>query len=155
MRVPRARSILWSSWRRTWAFMMEAVPWFLGAALVIFMIHWLGGLKVLEDGARPLMGGLLGLPDDSVRVFMKTVIRRESGAAELDHLRTHYTNLQLVVTLIVMTLLVPCVNTIVVLFKERGFKETLIMLGTGSAYALLAGGLVNHVGRAVGMTFGQ
>lgn len=154
MRVPSPRSIVVSSWRRTWAFMKEAVPWFLLAAFVIFVIHWLGGLKGLEDSARPLMGELLGMPDNSVQVFMKTIIRREAGAAELDRLRAGYSNLQLVVTLLVMTLLIPCVNSLVVLFKERGVKATALMLLISTAYALGAGGLVNHVCRLLGVTFG-
>jgi len=154
MRVPSPRSIVVSAWRRTWAFMKEAVPWFLLAAFVIFVIHWLGGLERLEDGARPLMSGLLGMPDTSVQVFMKTIIRREAGAAELDRLRAGYSNLQLVVTLLVMTLLLPCVNSLVVLFKERGFKATTVMLLASTVYALGAGGLVNHVCRLVGVTFG-
>jgi ferrous iron transport protein B len=154
MRVPSPRSIVVSSWRRTWAFMMEAVPWFLLAAFVIFVINWLGGLRVLEQGARPLMSGLLGMPDNSVQVFMKTIIRREAGAAELDRLRTDYSNLQLVVTLLVMTLLLPCVNSVVVLFKERGLKATVLLLLASTAYALGAGAFVNHACRLLGVTFG-
>lgn len=154
MRVPSPRSIVVSSWRRTWAFMKEAVPWFLGAAFVIFVIHWLGGLRALEEAAQPLMNGLLGMPDNSVQVFMKTIIRREAGAAELDRLRTGYSNLQLVVTLLVMTLLLPCVNSLVVLFKERGLKATTVLLLASTGYALVAGALVNHVCRLLGVTFG-
>jgi ferrous iron transport protein B len=154
MRVPSPLSIVVSSWRRTWAFMKEAMPWFLIAAFVIFVIHWLGGLQVLERGARPLMGGLLGMPDNSVQVFMKTIIRREAGAAELDRLRSGYTNLQLVISLLVMTLLLPCVNSLVVLFKERGLKASALMLLSSTAYALIAGGVVNQVCSLLGVTFG-
>lgn len=154
MRVPSPRSIVVSSWRRTWAFMIEALPWFLFAAFVIFVIQWVGGLRVLEQGAQPLMSGLLGMPDNSVQVFMKTIIRREAGAAELDRLRNDYSNLQLVVTLLVMTLLLPCVNSVVVLFKERGLKATVLLLVASTAYALGAGALVNHACRLLGVTFG-
>ncbi len=154
MRVPSPWSIVVSSWRRTWAFMKEAIPWFLIAAFVIFVIHWLGGLQVLERGARPLMGGLLGMPDNSVQVFMKTIVRREAGAAELDRLRSGYTNLQLVISLLVMTLLLPCVNSLVVLFKERGLKASAVILLSSTGYALVAGGLVNHVCKLLGVTFG-
>lgn len=153
MRVPSPWSIVVSSWRRTWAFMKEAMPWFLIAAFVIFVIHWLGGLRALEAGARPLMGGLLGMPDNSVQVFMKTIVRREAGAAELDRLRSGYSNLQLVISLLVMTLLLPCVNSLVVLFKERGLRASVLMLLASSAYALVAGGLVNHVCQLLGVTF--
>ncbi len=154
MRAPGIRSILVTSWRRTWAFMKEAVPLFLLAAFLVFVFDYVGGLRLLEDATRPLMNGLLGLPESSVRVFMKTIIRREAGAVELDLLRADFTNLQLVVALVTMTLLIPCVNTVVVLVKERGTRVAGAILAGVFVYALLGGGLVNHACRALGITFG-
>ena len=154
MREPRLRSLLVTSWQRTWAFMKEAVPFFLLAAFVVFVFDWVGGLRLLEDATRPLMGSLLGLPDSAVRVLMKTIIRREAGAVELHHLRASFSNLQLVVALLTMTLLIPCVNTVVVLFKERGVRAAAAIVTGGFVYALLAGAAVNHVCRALGISFG-
>jgi ferrous iron transport protein B len=154
MRMPGARSILVTTWRRTWAFMKEATPLFLLAAFVVFILDYVGGLRLLEHATRPLVGGLLGLPESSVRVFMTTIIRREAGAVELDLLRADFSNLQLVVALLTMTLLIPCVNSMVVLLKERGFRVAATILAGVFAYALLAGGLVNHVCRALGIGFG-
>jgi ferrous iron transport protein B len=154
MRAPRPRSILVTTWRRTWAFMKEAVPLFLVAAFLVFLFDEVGGLRLLEDATRPLMNGLLGLPEGSVRVFMKAIIRREAGAAELDLLRASFSNLQLVVALLTMALLIPCVNTMVVLFKERGARDASAILAGVFVYALLGGGLVNHACRALGVTFG-
>ena len=101
-----------------------------------------------------LLTYVLGLPESAVRVFMKTIIRREAGAVELDLLAADFSNLQLVVTLLTMTLLIPCVNTVVVLFKERGARVAGVTLAGVFAYALLAGGLVNHACRSLGITFG-
>jgi ferrous iron transport protein B len=154
MRAPGLRSILVTTWRRTWAFMKEAVPLFLLAAFLIFVFDYVGGLRLLETAVRPLMNGLLGVPESAVRVFMKTVIRREAGAVELDLLRADFSNLQLVVALLTMTLLIPCVNTVVVLFKERGARVAGVTLAGVFVYALLAGGLVNHACRFLGITFG-
>jgi ferrous iron transport protein B len=154
MRAPGLRSILVTTWRRTWAFMKEAVPLFLLAAFLVFLFDWVGGLRLLENAVRPLMNGLLGIPESAVRVFMKTIIRREAGAVELDLLRADFNNLQLVVTLLTMTLLIPCVNTVVVLFKEHGARLAGATLAGVFVYALLAGGLVNHVCRLLGVTFG-
>jgi ferrous iron transport protein B len=153
MRTPGLRSILVTTWQRTWAFMKEAAPLFLLAAFMVFVFNYVGGLRVLEDATRPLMNGLLGLPESSVRVFMKTIIRREAGAVELNLLRDQFSNLQSVVALLTMTLLIPCVNTVVVLFKERGLRVAGAMLAGVFAYAMLAGGLVNHACRILGITF--
>jgi ferrous iron transport protein B len=56
--------------------------------------------------------------------------------------------------MLVMVLLVPCVNTIIVLFKEQRIRAGMAILGTVFVYALLVGGLVNHACRALGVTFG-
>jgi Fe2+ transport system protein B len=73
---------------------------------------------------------------------------------ELDLLRADFSNLQLVVTLLTMTLLIPCVNTVVVLFKERGARVAGVILAGVFVYALVGGGLVNHTCRVLGITFG-
>jgi ferrous iron transport protein B len=154
MRAPGFRSILVTTWRRTWSFMKEAVPLFLLAAFLVFVFDYVGGLRLLENVTRPLMNGLLGLPEASVRVFMKTIIRREAGAVELDLLAAGFSNLQLMVTLLTMTLLIPCVNTVVVLIKERGARIAAEIMAGVFVYALLAGGAVHHTCRALGITFG-
>jgi ferrous iron transport protein B len=153
MRAPGPRSVLVTTWWRTWEFMKEAAPLFLLAAFLVFVFDYVGGLRLLEAATRPLMHGLLGLPESSVRVFMKTIIRREAGAVELDLLRAQFSNLQLMVAMVTMTLLIPCVNTMVVLFKERGIRVASVILASVFVYALLAGGLVNHACRALGITF--
>ncbi len=102
---------------------------------------------------RPVIHNFMGLPEKSVQVFIKTIIRRESGATELEHLRGIYTNLQLVVNLLIMTFLTPCINAILVLIKERGQKTAFLIIGTVVVYAILMGSLVNFICLALGVTF--
>ena len=64
-----------------------------------------------------------------------------------------YSNLQLVVNLVVMTFVVPCVNAIIVLFKERGLKAAAAILVAVMIYAALLGSIVNHTCRFLGITF--
>ena len=109
------------------------------ASLIVFLFDRVGGLEVAENILRPITNNLMGLPEKSVQVFIKTIIRRESGAAELEHLSITYTNLQLVVNLLVMTFLTPCINAILVLFKERGQKTAVLIMGTVVVYAILMG----------------
>ena len=153
MRIPRLRHVASTSVRQTYRFMLEALPLFLRASLVLFSFDRLGGLRVLEEVARPVVGGLLGLPDGAIQVFIKTMIRREAGATELSLLQSSFDGVQLVVTLLVMTFLTPCVNAMLVLIKERGLKTSAVLLATVSGYALLVGALVNVVCRGLGVTF--
>lgn len=153
MRLPKPIQVVKSAAQKTYFFSKEAVPVFIFASLFVFLFERIGGLEIVEDLFRPVIHNLMGLPEKSVQVFIKTIIRRESGATELEHLRGIYTNLQLVVNLLIMTFLTPCINAILVLFKERGQKTAAIIIGTVIIYAILMGSLVNHVCLALGVTF--
>ena len=123
-------------------------------SLMLFVLDRLGTLDALERVSRPLVNGFLGLPDEAVQVFIKTFIRRENGAAELNLVRGRFDSVQLVVTLLVMTLLLPCVNSAIVLIKERGLRAATLMLVVVMIYAVLAGGVMNQILRAMGVDFG-
>jgi ferrous iron transport protein B len=153
LRAPSARRVLGTAVRQTFRFMKEAVPFFLAASLALFVFQRIGGLAALEHAARPLVGGWLGLPDESVQVFVKTFVRREAGAAELNLLAPRFTNLQVVVTLLVMTFLTPCANALIVLFKERGAKVASAIVAAVFLYALFTGIAVSAVCRWLGIDF--
>ncbi len=153
LRRPRIFQTVKMATIKTYFFMKEAVPIFIIASFIVFLFNWMGGLEMLEHIARPLVKGLMGLPEKSVQVFIKTMIRRESGATELEHLKGLYDNVQLVVNLLVMTFLTPCMNATVVLIKERGLKTASVIIGTVLLYAVIAGTLLNQACRLLGVTF--
>ncbi|MBW2602121.1 MAG: hypothetical protein JRD47_09410, partial [Deltaproteobacteria bacterium] len=153
MRLPKIIQILKMSASKTYFFMKEAVPVFVLASLVVFLFERMGGLALLERISEPVIKGFMGLPEKSVQVFIKTIIRRESGATEIQHLSSVYDNVQLVVNLLVMTFLSPCINATIVLFKERGSKAGVAIMGTVMIYAVLIGSVVNHTCRFLGITF--
>lgn len=68
------------------------------------------------------------------------IIRRDFGAAGLNFLAL--TSEQTLVSLIVITLFVPCIAAMLVMIKEQGFKQAL-MVWIGSWFAAFAvGGIV-------------
>jgi ferrous iron transport protein B len=153
MRLPRVSRVLRQTVRQTYYFMKEAVPLFLIASFVLFVFDRVGGLDLLARISHPVVDGLLGLPDESVQVFIKTMIRREAGAAELEHVRGAFDNVQLVITLLVMTFLTPCINAIIVLVKERGLAMAAGLVVAVSFYALTVGAVLGGVLRLLGVTF--
>ena len=138
---------------KTYHFMKEAVPIFMLASLVIFLFDRMGGLVKLEMLASPLVHDFMGLPDKSVQVFIKTVIRRESGAAELLHIKSEYTNVQMVLNLLIMAFLLPCVNAAIVVIKERGAATATVMLSAIMLYAMVLGGALHFLFLWLGITF--
>ncbi len=153
MRLPKPLAVLRMASAKTYFFMLEALPVFILASLGVFLFQRIGGLTLLEHTLGPVIHNIMGLPEKSVQVFIKTMIRRESGATELEHIRHIYTNLQLVVNLLVMTFVAPCINSFIVLFKERGIKSGLVINVTVFVYAILVGSIVNHVCLYFGITF--
>jgi ferrous iron transport protein B len=153
MRLPKFWQIVSMSARKTYSFMKEAIPVFIIAAFFVFLFERMGGLTVLERLSKPVISGFMGLPEKSVQVFIKTLIRRENGATEIAHLSDIYTNLQMVVNLLVMTFLTPCINATIVVFKEHGTRNSIIILGTVLVYSLVVGSVVHHTCSALGITF--
>ncbi|OGQ96439.1 MAG: hypothetical protein A2521_08910 [Deltaproteobacteria bacterium RIFOXYD12_FULL_57_12] len=153
MRIPKLMPVLRMAALKTYFFMKEAIPVFILASAIVFVFARIGGLTALAKLSQPLVGSLLGLPEKSVQVIIKTLVRRESGAAELLHLSATYTNLQLVINLLLLTFLAPCLNATIVLFKERGLKAATVIMATVIFYAFAMVGLTNHVFRLIGITF--
>ena len=153
MRLPKPLQVLRMSASKTYFFMKEALPVFIFASLGVFLFQRAGGLGILEREVGPLISKLLGLPEKSIQVFIKTMIRRECGATEMQHLSSIYSNLQLVINLVVMTFIVPCVNAIIVLLKERGARVAVAIVGAVLIYATLLGSILNYTCRFLGITF--
>jgi ferrous iron transport protein B len=155
MRMPRLQSLIQKTFWRLWWFAKEALPRFLLAAFVLFLLEQAGALALLEKAAKPVLTGLLGLPPESVQVAIMTVIRKESGAGYLRQLSDagRLDNVQAVVSLLLLTFLSPCVNALLIMLKERGTKGTLSIMAFVTPYALLVGAAVNLVCRTLGVTF--
>ncbi len=149
--LPDPRWVLRSAWVRTWLFMKEAIPFFLAASFLLFLLNELGAVAWLGDASAPLVEHFWGLPPESVQVFIKTMIRRENGVAELAHLQAGFTGNQLLITLLIMTFLMPCVNATFMLFKERGTRIALLIIGSVLLYTTLMGGAVNFGLRLLGV----
>ncbi len=153
MRLPKPDQIVKSAAIKTYFFMKEAIPIFIFASFLVFLFDRLGGLSMLEYIFKPITSDLMGLPEKSVQVFIKTIIRRESGATEIEHLSYSYTNVQLVINLLVMTFLSPCINATIILFKERGTKAAITILSAVMIYAVMVGTVLNYFCRAFKITF--
>ena len=153
MRLPKPWPVIRMAAKKTFFFIKEALPIFVVASMFVFLFQRVGGLSALEAALGPVINTVMGLPEQSVQVFIKTMIRRESGVAELEHLSAVFTNLQIVVNLILMIFLAPCINATIVLFKERGIRAGAVILVTVTLYAILLGSLVNHICRLTGVTF--
>ena len=146
LRIPRIKGLFINSIRRTYLFLAEAIPVFLLATFIVFFLDETGGLTVLENLTKPIVSGFVGLPKESVDVFLMSIIRREAGVAMLTQFveRGVFSEIQIIVNLLLITFLMPCVNAILVIVKERGAKVAVSICSFVLIYAILIGALVNH-----------
>ncbi len=155
IRIPRLGNLVKKTFWRIWWFTREAVPLFLIATFILFILDQIGTLAFLERAGKPLMTGFLGLPQESVQVVIATLIRRESGAALLKELSDNgvFGSVEVVVCLLVLTFLSPCINAVLVMIKERGLKGTLSIMAFVTSWALIVGAAVNWTCRAFNVSF--
>jgi ferrous iron transport protein B len=147
IRVPQFSNILVKTLARVQWYLKEAVPLFMLGTFLLFVGHKLGALAYVQRMTDPLVVGLLGLPSKAAEAFVIGFLRRDYGAAGLFMLAKEgmLDPVQIVVSLTVMTLFVPCIANFFMMVKERGLKAALYMIAFIFPFAFGVGGLLNWV----------
>lgn len=140
MRLPRIGNVIRKTAVRSYFFMKEAFPWFVIGALGVSILQVTGGLKAWQNLLAPLTTGWLKLPAESSTAFVMGMVRRDFGAAGLMDLAL--SPWQVVVSLVVITLFVPCIASLMILFKERGVKEAMSVWAGAWVLAFTIGGIL-------------
>ena len=143
IRLPRFDNVARKTAYRTYYFMREATPWFLAGALGVGILQVTGLLTVWQDILAPFTTAWLQLPKEAATSFVMGMVRRDFGAAGLYHLAL--TGDQIVVALVTITLFTPCIASLMVMLKERGFNiASLVWVGTW-VVAFLVGGILSQI----------
>lgn len=144
LRMPRMKNVLSKTYTKSVAFLKEASPLFvMGAMLITFMEHF-GILVSIQDAIAPLTEGFLKLPKEVANAFIMGIVRRDFGAAGLFTLAENgmLNAVQTLIALVVITLFVPCIAAILVIFKERSWQEAILIWFGSMTVAFLVGGLL-------------
>ena len=143
IRMPQLKNVLMKTVQKTWMFLKEATPLFLLGALLISVMQYTHLLAAIQNAVAPITVGLLELPKETATAFIMGIIRRDFGAAGLSSISM--TPVQTLVSLIVITLFVPCIAAIMVMFKERGYKDALLIWIGSFVVAFAVGGIVAFI----------
>lgn len=155
LRIPQFSNILLKTWVRLKWYLQEAVPLFMLGTITLFALNKIGLLKLLENLASPLVTGILNLPQKATQAFLIGFLRRDYGAAGLYMLTKsgEMDNLQTLVSLVVITLFVPCIAQFFVTIRERGTKVAFAILSFTSIFAFTVGGILNFILRTLNIAF--
>lgn len=152
-RIPRAKNVIAKTYYRSRWFIKEAVPLFLLGTAILFAADVTGALEVITRVTSPVVVGILDLPARATEAFILGFLRRDYGAAGLYMLFNEgiMSRLQAFVSMIVITLFVPCIANLIVIIKERGPKVATAIISFVFVYAIVAGGIINFFLRAFGI----
>jgi len=147
LRLPQFSNIVIKTIARIEWYLKEAVPLFILGTLILFILAKLRLLEIIEQGAAPLIHGLLGLPLEATSAFIVGFLRRDYGAAGLYALAKAGTldEVQILVSLVTITLFVPCIANFFIIIKEQGLKTALAMVAFIFTLAFSIGGLLNLI----------
>ncbi len=145
IRKPNLTNIVVKTLGRVEWYLKEAVPLFILGTFILFMLHKLNLLNMLESIASPIVVNLVGLPEKTTEAFILGFLRRDYGAAGLFVMAEKglLTPVQSVVSLVTITLFVPCLANFFMIVKERGIKTALGMIAIIFPAAFLVGGALN------------
>lgn len=154
IRLPRIKNIVLKTFGRIEWYLKEAVPLFILGTLVLYAADKTHLLGVVEKVASPVVVGLLDLPAKTTQAFIIGFLRRDYGAAGLFAMSREglLTPVQVVVSLVTITLFVPCIAQFFVTIKERGMRFAALMVAFIFPFAVLVGAALNLALKVLGVT---
>lgn len=143
LRLPKISNVLKKTYLKSIYFVKEAGPIFLIGAVIITLMQESGLLETIQNVVAPITVGWLRLPTEAATAFIMGIVRRDFGAAGLSSLQM--TPLQTLVSLITITLFVPCIAAMMVMVKERNWREALAIWFGSWITAFGVGGIISRV----------
>lgn len=145
LRQPRWRNIFSKTYRRLREFIVEAVPLFVASAGLLLILKFTGILEWIRDLLAPMVVSGLGLPRDFADMLLITLARREIGAVMLKDAvdKGSYDLRQVFVSLLVMTLFVPCLTTSLAVGRMIGWRKSLVIFFAVCTIAMMMGTAAN------------
>jgi ferrous iron transport protein B len=153
LRIPLLSNVVVKTLARIEWYLKEAVPLFILGTLLLFGLHKTNLLTLLEKAATPVIVHFLGLPAKVTEAFIIGFLRRDYGAAGLfvlakeGQLNPH----QILVSLVTITLFLPCIAQFFMMVKERGLRKALGISAVVMPIAFGAGGMVNFLLKVFGV----
>jgi ferrous iron transport protein B len=146
LRLPSLDNVLLKTFARLEWYIREVIPLFLLGTAILFAMSQFGLIKLLEDFSRPLVTDWLGLPPETAAAFLLGFLRRDFGATGLFVMEAQggLTPIQVVVSMVTITLFIPCIASIFMIAKTRGWRTSLLMACFIFPLAFTIGGVLSR-----------
>ena len=144
LRWPALSNLLIKTLARLEWYLKEVVPIFIIGTVALFALDRTGVLTWITNFTKPLVTGWLGLPAEASTAFLMGFLRRDFGATGLFVMESQglLTPLQVVVAMVTVTLFIPCLASVLMIYKERGMRTAVSTTILIFPLAFLVGGLL-------------
>ena len=142
MRVPAIGNVVLKTAARLEWYLREVIPVFVLGTAALFVLDRTGVLARLEDLFSPVVVSWLGLPAAATGVLLIGFLRRDYGAAGLFALAGAgaLTAEQTLVSLVVITLFIPCIASLLMIVREHGVRIAIAVLAVVMVVVMIVGG---------------
>lgn len=153
LRLPRATNVLIKTYARLKWYLLEVIPIFIGASILLWLGELTGVFEILVQRVMVPVVSFVGLPPETAVAFFFGFFRRDFGAAGLYDLHNSgdLGGIPLLVSAVTLTLFLPCVAQLFVMFKERGVKVTLAISLFIFPFAFFIGFILNLILTGLGV----
>jgi ferrous iron transport protein B len=157
MRQPVVSNIVLKTLARVQWYLREVLPLFLLGTALLFVLDRTHALVGLRHICAPVVVHWLGLPAEMADAFILGFLRRDYGAVFLLQAASGPNPLlngtQVLVSMIVITLFVPCIANLFIIVREHGMKMAAGMALFIFPFAFLVGGVVRLIASGLGLHF--
>lgn len=146
MRFPVISNVIFKTLARLEWYLKEVVPLFLIGTAILFVLDKTSMLAMISNVGKPLVSGWLGLPPEVSVHFLMGFLRRDFGATGLFIMQQQglLSPAQVIVSMVTITLFIPCVASVMIIKKERSWRTSLGILVLVFGLAFLVGGLLRY-----------
>jgi ferrous iron transport protein B len=152
LRWPVLSNVVTKTVARIEWYLKEVVPLFLIGTALLFILDRTGLLNSIIQAGEPLVAGWLGLPPEASAAFLVGFLRRDFGATGLFVMQSQglLSPMQVVVAMVTITLFIPCIASVMMIAKERGWYTAIGMVILVLPLAFLVGGILYRLLRLIG-----
>ncbi|MDR1414134.1 MAG: ferrous iron transporter B [Puniceicoccales bacterium] len=146
LRLPSAKNCLRKTWHRAINFLRESLLIFAVSFPIIAVLHSFGFLHWLQKKLSPIVENLLHLPGEFSNIFIMGILRRDfASVGVFDMAQTMLTKPQILTATVVLSLFVPCINALMVIWKERGWRMACGIWGSTFVISIAVGSILTRI----------
>ena len=119
--MPSVRNIVLKLRSRMEGFLFVAVPFVLGAVVVVNLLYWFGVMEHIASVFEPVFTQWFGVPKEAAEPLITAFLRKDLAVAHLGGIAM--TTGQKVIAVTLISIYFPCLATFAMVLKEGGIRD--------------------------------